>query len=109
MKKRIISFVLVIVMAIGLMPTFTFAANTIDFAGGSGTQSDPYLIAAKAHLNNVRKYLGAHFKLMCDIDFNGLYWSPIGTEASAFTGTFDGNGFTIKNLNIYIYHYPGHH
>ena len=27
-------------------------------------------------------------------------WTPIGTEEKPFTGTFDGKGFTIKNLNI---------
>ena len=27
-------------------------------------------------------------------------WTPIGTEENPFMGTFDGNGFTIKNLNI---------
>ena len=27
-------------------------------------------------------------------------WTPIGTEAVPFTGTFDGKGFTISNLNI---------
>ena len=27
-------------------------------------------------------------------------WKPIGTEENPFTGTFDGNGHTIKNLNI---------
>ena len=27
-------------------------------------------------------------------------WNPIGTEEEPFTGTFDGKGYTIKNLNI---------
>ncbi len=27
-------------------------------------------------------------------------WAPIGTADAPFTGTLDGNGFTIKNLNI---------
>ena len=43
-----------------------------------------------------------------DIDLSSLSltraaasnWEPIGTEADPFTGTFDGNGHTIKNLNI---------
>ncbi len=36
-------------------------------------------------------------KLMADIDMDGHYWVPIGTN---FTGEFDGNGYTIKNLDM---------
>ena len=103
MKKRLISLILVLVMVIGLMPTVAFAANTTEFAGGSGTENDPYLIETKYHLDNVRNYLDAHFKMIADIEFINEGWAPIGTDlASAFTGTFDGDGFTIKNLYINI-------
>ena len=32
---------------------------------------------------------------------NASNWTPIGTSTHPFTGTFDGNGCTIKNLEIY--------
>ena len=43
-----------------------------------------------------------------DIDLNDLTrsralvsnWTPVGTEAKPFTGTFDGNGYTISNLTL---------
>ena len=43
-----------------------------------------------------------------DIDLNDLSrsralasnWTPVGTEEAPFTGTFDGNGYTIKNLKL---------
>ena len=35
--------------------------------------------------------------LTSDIDMDGLHWTPIGTK-TAYTGTFDGRGFAIKNL-----------
>ena len=31
---------------------------------------------------------------------SAVNWAPIGTEEAPFVGTFDGNGYTIKNLNI---------
>ena len=31
---------------------------------------------------------------------NASNWTPIGTSANPFTGTFDGNGCTIKNLTL---------
>ena len=38
---------------------------------------------------------------MNDINLSDLgFWVPIGTESSPFTGEFDGNGYTIRNLII---------
>lgn len=79
----------------------------LDFAGGSGTESDPYLIGNARQLQNVNKskYLnaGKYFKLIDDIDLQGIEWTPIGVFRSpysenAFVGTFDGNGKKILNL-----------
>ena len=41
-----------------------------------------------------------NFVLTSDIDLGGYQWTPIGTEANNFTGTFNGNGHTIANLKI---------
>ncbi len=77
-----------------------------DFAGGSGTETDPYLIKNIAQLSRVKNYLksGFHFKLVADLDFNDYSgnWVAIGTDADyfAFQGVFDGNGHTIKNLTM---------
>lgn len=46
------------------------AANTSEFAGGNGTIYSPYLISTTAHLDNVRNYLSANFKLVNDIIFH---------------------------------------
>ena len=35
-----------------------------------------------------------------DIDLNGKAWSPIGTQAHPFSGTFYGNGHTVSNLLV---------
>ena len=121
--KRIVMFLAclcLVVTCLCLLPTEANAAtatgNTTEFAGGSGTADDPYLISTKEHLNNVRNYLSAHFKMINDIEFTdadfaeggafynrGAGWKPIGTGINyAFTGVFDGNGFAIKNLYINI-------
>ncbi|WP_448377183.1 hypothetical protein [Fervidobacterium sp.] len=79
----------------------------LDFARGSGTEQDPYLIGNARQLQNINKseYLttGKYFKLIADIDLTGVAWIPIGTyssnlSATAFVGTFDGNGKKIRNL-----------
>lgn len=51
---------------------------------------------------------GKTVRLMNDIDLNNEVWTPIGqlTEdggiGNTFKGTFDGNGFTIKNLSVTV-------
>ena len=43
---------------------------------------------------------GGDFTLTKDIDLQNTKTTPIGTFENAFTGTFNGNGHTISNLNI---------
>ena len=84
-----------------------------EFAGGSGTTYDPYLVATKAQLNNVRDHLNSHFRQVGNIVFNssdfgasgdfyndGHGWEPIGDYNSSFGGSYDGNGYTIDGLTI---------
>jgi uncharacterized repeat protein (TIGR02543 family) len=60
-------------------------------------------INTDADLNAVRGNLSGKYKLMADIDLSINYsagWTPIGTDAAPFTGTFDGNNHTVSNLTI---------
>ena len=71
---------------------------------GKGTEKAPYLIRNAEQLNAVGanpEYLGAHFKLMADIDLSeyaGRSFNIIGNDVNAFAGVFDGNGHTISNF-----------
>ena len=78
---------------------------------GSGTESDPYQISTAADLKAFRDYVnegnpGACAKLTADITLNSSEeWEPIGyvnssTFEYSYTGTFDGDGNTIKGLSI---------
>ena len=84
------------------------------FAGGTGTEDDPYLVANAEQLNRVRDYPSSSFLQTKDIDLSQFEsWNPIGfgltfistthfisLEESVFSGSYDGNGFKIKNLCI---------
>ena len=41
-----------------------------------------------------------NFVLAANIDLGNMPWTPIGTAENNFVGTFDGNGYSISNLNI---------
>ena len=72
------------------------------FAGGSGVDGDPFLVATPEHLDNVRLYPDAYFEQTADIDLNvapyntGAGWIPI----KPFGGQYAGDGHTISNLYI---------
>lgn len=78
--------------------------NTVatEYAGGTGTEDDPYIIETGAQMMfmaaqiNGKKDVDAHFKLMADIDFNGNEWTPI----ENFIGTLNGNGKTISGFVV---------
>ena len=81
---------------------------SINFAGGTGTIDDPYLISSAEQLDNIRNYMDKHFKQINDIDLSTYdNWEPIGTYHTSlgigrgFYGTYDGNGYKISNLIIY--------
>lgn len=125
--KRKISMLLCLVMVLMVLPLSVIAeeVTTPEFAGGTGTESDPYLIATKYQLDNVRNNLDKNFKMIADITFTtsdfqkggdfyneyhvgniasySMGWKAIGDETEAFTGTFDGNGYTIYGMENYSY------
>jgi len=71
------------------------------YGGGSGTSEDPYQIWTPQQMNTIGANSAdwnKHFKLMADIDmsaYTGTQYKIIG----AFSGTFNGNGYVIRNLN----------
>jgi len=70
------------------------------FAGGSGTEADPYELSSPDALGSVSLAPNASYELTADLDLAGVSHDPIGTAATPFNGSFDGNGYTIANLTI---------
>ena len=96
------------------------------FDSGSGSENDPYIIRTGAQLAYLAQqtnigisYDKKYFELLNDIDLNNIPWTPIGnsaynnnkreyddrielldnvTKGNHFSGNFNGNGNTIKNL-----------
>ena len=91
------------------------------FGGGSGTETDPYIIGTAQQLanlayevNNGNNYAGEYFKMTADIELNsgvlqadgslgsGSYqtWTPIGNAYYTFNGIFDGDGHHVSGIFI---------
>ena len=66
-----------------------------------GTEDKPYEIkTADDFTNVVKKEPSGYFVMVNDIDFNGKSITPLFTSSKPFTGTFDGNGKSIKNFKL---------
>ena len=128
MNKKLLSIILVLAMTVGMLAVvpMTVSATVTDvwdgsvataFAGGSGTENDPYKIANGAHLaylaaesNKGNSFSGAYFILTNDIALNSgnaedwevtapaNMFTPIGVWNSGFAGCFDGKGHTISGM-----------
>ena len=128
MKKRIGSLLLILALCFTLLPTAVMAEESVDawdgsvaesFAGGTGTEEDPYQIANGAQLAYLAQFVnsdsnndcaGECFVLTADIDLANNDWTPIGNSFAdvlfdgpdyrLFAGNLDGKGHTISNISI---------
>lgn len=122
-KRLVLSVFFLLIMAIGLISKFspnTFSSfATIEnvwsgevatsFYGGNGTEENPFLISNGEELaffeqvinsENNTNYLSASYELTTDINMADLPFRTIGNENNYFSGEFDGNGYSISNLNL---------
>ena len=80
------------------------------FAGGDGTQLDPYQITSCTELQDMMSSLSSHYILNSHIDCSdtvnwnsGAGFEPVGNGfiiSTSFSGSFNGNGKVISNLYI---------
>lgn len=81
--------------------------TSYSFAGGTGTEQDPYLISNAEQLayvatsvnQGVDTFSGKYLKLTSNLHLNDIEWTPIGATNS-FGGVFDGNDYSIHGLKI---------
>ena len=116
-KRKLLSLLLALCLALIIVPVSTFAAEEPSFGGGTGTQEDPWLITSQGDLIALAEFLnsgkaeefdagnndignchGYYFKQTADIDLTGVAWEPIGYSGSYyFAGNYDGYGHSITN------------
>ena len=122
--KRTKHLFLLLLAAI-LLPFTTMSAQDVwdgtvatEFAGGTGTESDPYLIETGAQLAYLAQqtnqgYSGYYYKLIADIELNSDVltadfelngtpantWTPIGIS-NYFSGYFDGGNHIVSGVYV---------
>lgn len=132
MKKQILAVVLAMCMVFCIVPVSALAVSNVpntkwtdyvatEFAGGVGSETDPYQIATAEQLAKLSKdvsdgesYKGKFFKITENIDLSAHRWVPIGlsrweddntaygntTNNEPFSGFIDGNNKTLTGLYV---------
>ncbi len=95
--KRLVSFLLTVIIITSALPLSVISANASPFSGGDGSEANPYLVATPEALDAVRDHPKAHYRQTADIDMSSFgNWTPI----EGFKGVYDGREFEIKGVNI---------
>lgn len=72
-----------------------------EFASGSGTESDPYVISEPYQWENINRHLSSCFELSADLNMGDMdNLSPIGRSDAPFTGYFNGKGHIIHSASM---------
>lgn len=114
MRKRLTSILLTLAMLVGLLPALSPQAQAAaDDATALLQEVDTKTSVPSGYtpiydaddLQNMQEDLTANYILMNDIDLSGINWKPMrysktGVYTLGFTGTLEGNGFTIRNLTV---------
>lgn len=105
--KRAVAFCVALLLPLCLWRGVAVSAES-PFSG-NGTPEHPYLISSAQELltfaenvNAGEEYTDCWFKQTKDIDLVGIEWPTIGVFDSShyFYGVYDGDGHTLKNLNV---------
>ena len=120
-RKSLISLLLVLTMLIGCMGMMSVSGSAAivtppsdietwdgtvatEYAGGTGTEADPYQISTAAQFAYFRSTEAAnataetYYVLTADLCFNGdSYANVLSGAAADFAGVLDGQGYTLYN------------
>ena len=101
--KKIISLFLAVLMFFTLN-----SFSLVLYAAETGTEESPIQISTAQQLQNINSNPSACYKLTANIDLKNVDFTPIGNaDSGAFSGVFDGNGFTVSNLSVSSGKYAG--
>lgn len=96
------------IVSILLLGMAVFVSQGAWALGGSGTKASPYTISSEADLREFADIVnGTNAKNLNANAFGVLTgditltrtWTPMGSSANPYTGTFDGQGHTISGLS----------
>ena len=78
----------------------SYLAPILIATNGTDTVGFATISAFAESVNGGNTYAGYTVTLNRNADLSGVEWTPIGNSSNAFSGIFDGQGYTISNLDL---------
>jgi len=109
--KPVDSFLIVLFALLLIQGCVNNSDSDRTFDGGNGTEANPFQISTIDQLQAIDDpvYLDKHFIQVSDIDASpsaefqhGSGFKHIGDRETPFTGSYNGNGFVIRDLHLHI-------
>ncbi len=104
--KRIVAIILVVFLLFSIT-SLTIYSDTLCvsniFDKGDGTINNPYQVSTIEHLKAINQDLTAHYIQTADIDLNGVLMAPIGSDNRPFLGSYNGQGFSIRDFTSCLF------
>ncbi len=112
--KKVISLVTLTMLLITMVPLTVFAASGTDTWDGSADTSWYSASEASFTINTAKElaglaqivnggtdtFAGDIITLTNNLNLASIEWTPIGTDANPFLGTFDGGNHSVSNMKI---------
>lgn len=107
-SRRVFSFICAAVFMLSVLAASLVSVQRVSaFAGGDGSTESPYQIATCLQLQDMNNDRAAHYELVGNIDCSetntwngGAGFLPVGDWGIEFSGSLNGNGYSITNLYI---------
>jgi len=74
--------------------------NTLDLTTSTIAINTSAQLARVAQAAQTDDFTGKTLRLTADLDLDNRAWTPIGSQAKPFAGTFEGNGHQIANVKV---------
>ncbi len=105
--KKFLSTCLATILGLSMLactPAYAAKTDFIKSVAVNKTVPDGYnAVSSVEELIAINGDLDAKYILMNDIDLSSFdNWQAIGDESTPFTGVFNGNGYSVKNLTVKI-------
>ena len=101
-RKRIFSRIVSVLLVASVILTSNSIVAMAENIQEAEQESSVIEISSAKDLQKVADDLAGDYVLTEDIDLSDLEFTPIGNNTEPFTGTFDGDGHIISNLDISV-------
>ena len=95
-------FLIFVILTLDISPQLLRTNSASAFAGGDGSESNPYQVSDCLELASMDSDPTLHYIQTADIDCTVTGYNPVGSSGTPFSGSFDGQGYIISGITLVV-------